>query len=570
MQKRIIMTFIYGLLLLLIPAKTAFCQQPVHYYTLKYPPLSMKRGNRDSGLACDLAREIDRRIGSSGSISFGTWTQSYDATLKDPAGCIFPTNLTPQRQNNFNWVGPFCTSTYYIYQSSTRTKKITDINEIKNISKIATFKSYALNETLKAQGCKNLVYFDTPREAIISVILEKCDICIFPEFIIETFNRESGYSIKTIHNDPVDNSTLGSLISGRDGVQVVYGTGYESYNDITKKHKELGQSNRPDVNGRPDITPIILYSTENLYFAVNKHIPAATVTAMQKALYDCRQDGTLTRIYKNHNIDLSAMPQIPAEPNAADKEVIEFATTTKPAAAIPQSPGAISDELNKITIYAEQFPPLTFTTRDSTFIQGATVDLITAMYHKFKQNPPVINMDNWNKIYDKARTTPYAVICTLKRTPERENDFYWIGPYAADSAWLYARRDFPGKIADISAAKKIPTIFCIDKAFACNTLQSEEFTNLKTFSNPDDVVNSMLDNPETAGAFSSVSAPYMIRDAGYSPINVKPLLQVSKKTNYYIGISKSTPEAIVKLWQEAFTEIKENGKLQDILGRWIK
>ncbi len=570
MQKRIIMTLIYGLLLLLIPAQTAFCQQPIHYYTLKYPPLSIKRGNKGSGLACDLAQEINRRIGSSGSISFGTWIQSYEATLKDPAGCIFPTNLTPQRQNDFNWVGPFCTSTYYIYQSSTRTKKITDINEIQNISKIATLKNYALNETLKAQGCKNLIYYNTPKEAIIAVILGKCDICIFPEFIIDTFNRESGYSIKTIHNSPIDNSTLGSLISGRDGVQIVYGTGYESYNDITKKHRELGQSSRPDVNGRPDITPIILYSKEKLYFAVNKHVPAATITAMQKALYDIRQDGTLTRIYKNHHIDLSAMPEITAEPNAAGNQIIQFASTEKVYTGTAVNPNEINNALKKMTIYAEQFPPLTFTTKGSTFIQGATVDLITNIYNKFKQNPPEIIMNDWNKIYEKARTTPYSVICTLKRIPERENDFYWIGPYAADSAWLYARRDFSEKIDNIAAAQKIPTIFCIDKAFAYNTLVNKEFTNLKAFSNPDEVVNSMLDNPEVAGAFSSVSAPYMIRDAGYSPINVKPLIQVSQKTNYYIGISRNTPEAIAQLWQEAFSNIKETGKLQDILGRWIK
>ena len=557
----------YSLLLILalLLGSRAHSQERVNFYTLNYPPLSMHKGPRGSGLGCDLIHEINRRLHSKSAVTFGKWENIYQKALHTKNTGIFPTNLTPERAPHFNWVGPFCQSAYYVYQSNTRKNLITSREDILSVKSIATVKEYAMNEDLIALGCKNLRYYNNPNEAIISVILGKSDICIFPTFILDTFYKESGYDVNTEVQVYKDSGGLSALLNGDNGVQLSYGTSYESYNDIKLKHKELGRPSTQNFSNRPDVIPVLLYKEEDLFFALNQATPLETAQKMQQALYDIQQSKILQKLFTKYHIPLECMPEIPPTLKSSTTPVIPAAIqppSQKTAEAV-----AVNE---KMTVYAERFPPLTFTAKDSNYLQGAAVDLIAAIYKELGQKPEKIILDDWNIIYNKAQTTPNSVVCTLKRIPEREDLFYWIGPYAADSAWLYARRDFSSQISDIASAKEIPVIACIDQTFAATVLKNEGFKNLLLKSKPDDAIIQMLDNPEYAGAFSSVSAPYMIRDAGYSPINVKPLLQVSQKTNYYIGISRSTPPAIAQKWLQAFQKIKESGELKKILERWIK
>ncbi len=556
---------IINIVLILFCCNTGFTQDLSILYTNNYPPLSIIRGDDGSGLGCDLVKEINKRNGTNIKINFGKWNIVYEQTQQEKNSGIFPALLTDNRNVNFSWVGPFCISEYYVYMSNTKNKTISSKEDLKNVKSIATYKGYALNEALIKQGCKNLVYFNSPKKAIISVILGKSDACIFPTFIIDTFHKESGYIVKSAP-DPVQHTNgIASLVRGDNGVQLTYGTGYESYNDITLKHKNLGHQNKLGLNGRPDVTPVLSYHKENVYFALNSSIPAKTVEMLQKTLYNISQDGTLKKLFYKYHIPLSMMPKVPPTPNISSPQ-----TTTSSAIKPTKTTNNPEKGAHPLTLYAENFPPLTFSAKDSKSPQGAVVDLISAIEKELKIKSTPILIDDWNKIFDIVKSTPYSVVCTLKRIPERENEFYWIGPYASDSAWLYSRRDFEEEIKNIDEAKLISQIACIDKTFAHETLLKEGFKNITAYSKPDDAVHDMLKDSEHAAAFSSVSAPYIIRNAGYSPINIKPLIKLSKKTNYYIGISKSTPKAVALAWQEAFKKIKKRGDLMQIIKHWIK
>lgn len=564
-MRKLFFQTILSISLILFCCNTGFSENLAILYTNNYPPLSIKSGKNVSGLGCDLVKEINKRSGTKTRIIFGTWNKIYKQTQQEKHSGIFPTLLTDNRNNNFSWVGPFCTSEYYVYMSNTKNNTISSKEDLKNVKSIATYKEYALNEVLIKQGCKNLVYFNSPKEAIISVILGKSDVCVFPTFIIDTFHKESGYVVKSSPDPIKDTSGLGALVRGDNGVQLSYGTGYESYDDITLKHKNLGNKNKLEIKGRPDVTPVLPYHQENIYFALNSNVPAETVKTMQKTLFNISQDGTLKKLFHKYHIPLTLMPEVP--PTLS----IPVSKTTSSSVITPAATTKVPEEATApLTIYAENFPPLTFSASDSKSPQGAVVELLSAMEKELKTKPAPIIIDDWNSIFNTAKSTPYSVICTLKRIPEREKDFYWVGPYAADSAWLYSRRDFEGGIKDIAEAKQISKIACIAKSFAHETLLKEGFTNITTYSKPDKAVHDMLKDPEHAAAFSSVSTPYMIRNAGYSPVNIKPLIQLSKKTNYYIGISKSTPESVALKWQEAFKKVKESGDLKQILERWIK
>lgn len=87
---------------------------------------------------------------------------------------------------------------------------------------------------------------------------------------------------------------------------------------------------------------------------------------------------------------------------------------------------------------------------------------------------------------------------------------------------------------------------------------------------PSEVVADIMSDSSHAAAFSSITAPYVMRNAGYAASSIKPLVSISKKQYYYIGISKSTPKHIADAWQEAFNKLSAEGKIASIMKRWVK
>ena len=447
--------------------------------------------------------------------------------------------MSSDRRKDFYWVGPIASLDYFVYKPRGSNVVVNGLKDIRNAKKIATVNGYAVNQTLKDSGCKNLVYFDTAEQAVSSLLNGDTSIGIFPDV------------------------TVKGLL------------------------KNMGMKNTRGL------TPIHMFMKRNLYYALNRNTSPRVALYMQKILLEMNHDGTLNKLYKRY-MPQGRKPKIPEFPIFPDETIL-------PATLIYSEPLIINNKavptiksniverratssvvLSKdgkvvsgnrkeaITIYAEEFPPFTFSTDNSNYIQGAVAELISAIQKELGQLPAPIQLSEWNSILYLAQSTPFSAICTLKRTPDRENEFYWIGPYAADSAWLYARRDAPIRISNLAEAKLIPAIACVGGAFAGSTLSKLGFSNLMPYSTPKEAIQDIMQNPDHAAAFSSISAPFIARAAGYSAINMKPLLQVSKKTNYYIGISKQTPKGVADAWQAAFDALNNRGEVKRIINRWLK
>lgn len=508
-------------------------------YTSPTPPISMPAGTGGAGIAYKAVEEMMKRAHVDIPIIFGEWSNVYNKALTNRGAAIFPMVMTSDRRNDFIWVGPIAGLDYYIYKPQGSNITVNGMEDIRNAKSIATVKGYAVNQTLKDSGCTNLHYFDTPEAALNSLLNGATSIGIFPDASVNIFLKDMS------------------------------------------------------VKGSKRLIPIHMFMKRNLYYGLNKQTSPEIAILMQKALINMAQDGTLTALYKEY-MPKSRQPKIPPMPVFPNTTVIlEEIISSDPiitdgkgvktiksnvikrdatSSVVMNKKGAVvsGSTQKQLTIYAEEFPPFTFSVNNSTYIQGAVAELVSAIQKELGQTPAPISLSEWNSIFYTAKTTPYSVICTLKRTPERENDFYWIGPYAADSAWLYARRDSPLQINSLSDAKQIPVIACVGGAYAGSILSNLGFSNLMPYSTPDEAVNDMMRDPSHASAFSSITEPYVLRNAGHSAINVKPLIQISKKTNYYIGISKLTPKEIAIEWQRAFESLKAKGTVKMLMQRWIK
>lgn len=74
--------------------------------TEEYPPYNFKTGDNISGLGAEQVFEMMRRADLTYQVEITRWSRAIGLTRNKPATCVFSTFRTPDRENEFIWIGP--------------------------------------------------------------------------------------------------------------------------------------------------------------------------------------------------------------------------------------------------------------------------------------------------------------------------------------------------------------------------------------------------------------------------------------------------------------------------------
>jgi polar amino acid transport system substrate-binding protein len=96
--------------------------------------------------------------------------------------------------------------------------------------------------------------------------------------------------------------------------------------------------------------------------------------------------------------------------------------------------GACSKANENMVILTENYPPLSYI--EDGEVTGFGSDVVNAMQAELGTAYP-IQMKSWDEAYTTALPEANVLLFTMDRTPERENDFHFIGPLIKRAS-LYA------------------------------------------------------------------------------------------------------------------------------------
>lgn len=228
------------------------------------------------------------------------------------------------------------------------------------------------------------------------------------------------------------------------------------------------------------------------------------------------------------------------------------------------SKSAPKAEANLILL-TEEYPPLTYAVGDS--LTGYGTEVVAALQKVLQTNYKTTVM-NWDAAYQRALNEPNIVIFTMEQIPERQDLFHWIGPLGANKTNFYVRKKSNLKIDSLAAAKDIEAIGTVTNWFSEQYLKQQGFTNLVSTAEPESVVINLMKRQVDVAVLTDLSYMMIALNAGYLPTEMKPVFELMS-TNYYIGISKKTDKAIVEKWQQAFSQIVQDGTLAKIKNKWL-
>lgn len=218
----------------------------------------------------------------------------------------------------------------------------------------------------------------------------------------------------------------------------------------------------------------------------------------------------------------------------------------------------------QLTILTENLPPLNYV--ESGILVGSSVEIVKEIQKRIGSDEP-IQVYPWARAYKMALEEENVVLFGMTYTEERSTMFKWVGPLATKRDILLARKDAPFAISSLEDAKKVERIGTLRDDVRGKILEQRGFTNLEPVSDEQKNAQKLALGRIDLWAYKKPGFRTVCELANVDPelfIEVAHL----KKSELKIAFSKTTSDAIVTEWQEAFDEMVKDGTLQRIKDKW--
>lgn len=129
---------------------------PLHVYTESTRPLQYEEDGELKGFTVEVVREIMLRAGSQGVMEIVPWKRGYLEAHDEPDVVLFPTYRTPEREEDFQWVGPIFKTEWVLYKKKGSPLRLASLEDARKIGTISVYGSDARHLFLQEHGFTNL------------------------------------------------------------------------------------------------------------------------------------------------------------------------------------------------------------------------------------------------------------------------------------------------------------------------------------------------------------------------------------------------------------------------------
>ena len=209
-----------------------------------------------------------------------------------------------------------------------------------------------------------------------------------------------------------------------------------------------------------------------------------------------------------------------------------------------------------IQIITEDYYPLNYV--DNGTLQGISVDLFEKILLKMGSdiNRSSFKLLPWSEGYNLVKTTPDTVLFTITRTPERENDFLWAGPFFTDRDLLYTNEGVNLSEKSDIAALKIAVIK--DSRTINSTLKAgAEEKNLVEVLTAEDAIKLVDDGSADAFAYGDYPGQKAIATYAKDPSKFAQQKEIAYFEDYF-AFNPDTPKEFVNTVNNTLKELKMN------------
>lgn len=199
-------------------------------------------------------------------------------------------------------------------------------------------------------------------------------------------------------------------------------------------------------------------------------------------------------------------------------------------------------------------------------VQGLSVDVVNALAERLDMKLE-IEVVPWTRALLTAQTQTSVMVFTLAKIPEREKNYYWIGPVTHSEEWLYKlKRRLDVQVKTIEDARR----YLVGDEASNASIPSFNKLGIRVDTAPSMVSNckkfklGRVDlipfDPDGVAAFAS--------ECGITVDEIEKTVRVNRDTALYFALGRSTPPELIHRLEKAFSDMVKDKSLERIGKKW--
>ncbi|ANI52063.1 substrate-binding periplasmic protein [Pseudomonas sp. DR 5-09] len=222
-----------------------------------------------------------------------------------------------------------------------------------------------------------------------------------------------------------------------------------------------------------------------------------------------------------------------------------------------------------LVLLTENFPPYNMAKNGKNFAQeeninGIATDIVREMFKRAGITYSLTLRFPWERVYKLALENPGYGAFVMARLPDREKLFKWVGPIGPDDWVMLAKADSKITLETLNDARKYKIGAYKGDAIA-ETLTKQGLKPavvLRDQDNARKLVSGQID----LWATGDPAGRYLARQEGVA--GLKTVLRFNS-AELYLALNKDVPDEAVAKLQAALDQMRKEGVVDEIMGRYL-
>ena len=229
------------------------------------------------------------------------------------------------------------------------------------------------------------------------------------------------------------------------------------------------------------------------------------------------------------------------------------------------SVAALAAEPSTLSIYSVEYPPLVVKGEGGK-LSGIAAEAVTQALQLAGLSVRMPEIP-WKRAQVQVQQDADSCLMPFTRSPEREKMYRWVGLVMESNQSLFINSHHPVVLNSLDDAKGKRVVVLLGSSMADYLKKNNIAYSVRP--TPEEAERELAAGVADVWAVHDVVANYTIKQVGTPAAHIREALQV-QTTSIYMACSLKMSDATALKLSRAFQQLRESGKLEKIVAKYMK
>lgn len=176
----------------------AFAQELSLYCEEDRPLQFYNSQGKLTGFTVEIVEEIQKRLGTKDSIQMVPWSRGVEMLNNNANTMLFTMARTPERETQYQWIGPISLISYGLYAKANADIKIESIEDARKIGLIGVYRNDIRDQTLTRLGFNNLDRANSNISSFKKLMIGRINVYADSKMGVASLAKSAGYQLSDV------------------------------------------------------------------------------------------------------------------------------------------------------------------------------------------------------------------------------------------------------------------------------------------------------------------------------------------------------------------------------------